>query len=118
MYLWEQFSSQMVHHLTSPAVFVPFWTGSFLIVGYEEGTHSLVPLFCRFDPFGFFFWLFVKDVAYREKVENVNELRDRTVRAAECVNNEMLTNGWQDTVYLLGVCRTTLMVPILRLLSI
>jgi hypothetical protein len=48
----------------------------------------------------------------------VNELRDRTVRAAECVTNEMLTNSWQDTVYLLGVCRTTLMVPILRLLSI
>jgi hypothetical protein len=44
--LWEQFSSQVVHHLTSPAVFVPFWTGSILIVVLEEGVPfpgSLVP---------------------------------------------------------------------------
>jgi hypothetical protein len=31
--LWEQFSSYSVHHFTSPEVFVPIWTGSFLIVG-------------------------------------------------------------------------------------
>jgi hypothetical protein len=35
--LWEQFSSQMVHHLFSPFVFEPFWTGSFLIIGLDEG---------------------------------------------------------------------------------
>jgi hypothetical protein len=32
MFPWEQFSSQMVHHLTSLTVSVPFWTGSFLVV--------------------------------------------------------------------------------------
>jgi hypothetical protein len=32
MSMWEQFSSYMVHHLTSPAIFVLFWTRSFLII--------------------------------------------------------------------------------------
>jgi len=31
--LWEQFSSYMLHYQTSPTIFVPFWTGSFLITG-------------------------------------------------------------------------------------
>jgi hypothetical protein len=26
----------MAHHLTSPVMFVPFWTGNFLAVGQEE----------------------------------------------------------------------------------
>jgi len=41
---------------------------------------------------GFFMWLFVKDVVYREIVQNVNELCDKIVRAAECVSNEIDTS--------------------------
>jgi len=29
-------SSQIMHFLTSPVAFVPFWTGSFMVVEYEE----------------------------------------------------------------------------------
>jgi hypothetical protein len=43
-------------------------------------------------PLNFLFWKFVKDIADRKKAQNVNELRDRIVRAAECVTNEMLAN--------------------------
>jgi hypothetical protein len=57
----------------------------------------------RFDSSGFFFWRFVRDIAYREKIQNVKELHDRTVRAAECFTDEMLAITWQDT----DVCRVT-----------
>jgi hypothetical protein len=33
---------------------------------------------------------------YREKVQNVNELRDRIVRAAECVTSEVLAITWRE----------------------
>jgi hypothetical protein len=49
----------------------------------------------------------VKDIVYHKKVQNVNELRDRTVRAAECVTNEMLVSTWQETEHCLDVCRAT-----------
>jgi hypothetical protein len=34
----------MVKHLTSPVMFMPFWTGSFLIVGEEEEYPFPAPL--------------------------------------------------------------------------
>jgi hypothetical protein len=69
MFLWEQFSSQMVNNFASPIVFLPFWTGSFLIVGSEAGTHSLAPTFSRFFTLqDLFFWGFVIETVYREKV--------------------------------------------------
>jgi hypothetical protein len=37
----------------------------------------------------------------------VNELHDRTVRAAECVKNEILAHIWQQTAYCLDMCRAT-----------
>jgi len=48
-----------------------------------------------------------KDIAYREKVKNVNVLRVTIVRAAECVTNEMLVSTCTDTEYRLDVCRAT-----------
>jgi hypothetical protein len=33
---------------------------------------------------------FIKDTVYREKLKNVNMMRDRIVRAADCVTNETL----------------------------
>jgi hypothetical protein len=38
-------------------------------------------------------------------VQNMNELRGRIVKAAECVTNEMLTSTWRQTGYRLDVCR-------------
>jgi hypothetical protein len=53
---WEQFSSYMVLHLTFSVVFVHFWTGSFLITGWEEGDPfpGPPPSFSRFDSTGLF----------------------------------------------------------------
>jgi hypothetical protein len=45
-----------------------------------------------FDFSGYFLLGFIKDNVYRAKVQSVNEMRDRIVRAAECVTNEMLVS--------------------------
>jgi predicted DNA-binding ribbon-helix-helix protein len=55
----------------------------------------------------FFFWGFVKNIAYREKLQTVNELCDRIVSAAECVTNEVLASTCPETEYRLYVCRAT-----------
>jgi hypothetical protein len=34
-----------------------------------------------------FFWGFIKGIVCPEKVQNVDELRDRIVRTAQCVTN-------------------------------
>jgi hypothetical protein len=41
------------------------------------------PSFSRFASSGFFSWRLVRNNASREKIQNVNELYDRIVRAAE-----------------------------------
>jgi len=74
----------------------------------KSGAHFLAPSFSRFDSNRFFFWVFVKDTFYREKVKNMNELRDRTVRAAGCLTNEM-----PETDIVL-MCVVPLMAPALR----
>jgi hypothetical protein len=38
------------------------------------------------------FWGIVKDVVCRENVQNINEMRDSIVRAAECVTKETPIN--------------------------
>jgi hypothetical protein len=65
MFLWEQFSSQTVHHFTSPVVFMPFWTGSFLIVGHEKGGIPWPPGSQHLTALDFFLG-FVKDITYRK----------------------------------------------------
>jgi hypothetical protein len=54
MSLWEQFSSQMVHHPISPVVFVSLWTGVSLSLDRRMGTHSLASSFPRFGSSAFF----------------------------------------------------------------
>jgi hypothetical protein len=50
-----------------------------------------------------YFWGFIKGIASLQGVQNVNELRDRLVRAEECVTNEMLANTWRETEHRLDV---------------
>jgi hypothetical protein len=45
-------------------------------------------------PLDIFFCGFVKDIVYCERMQNVNELCDKIVRAAVCVTSEMLANTW------------------------
>jgi len=68
----------------------------------KRGTHSLPPRSPDF--FYYFFWRFVKGVVYHEKVQNINEIRDRIVRSAECITNEVLASTWQEAECCLDVC--------------
>jgi hypothetical protein len=43
-------------------------------------------------PLDFFFRKFSKYILYREKVQNVNEFREKIVRSVKCVKNKMLAN--------------------------
>jgi hypothetical protein len=45
----------------------------------------------------------VKEIVNREKMQNMKDLHDRIVRAAECVTNEMLASTWRETEYRLEV---------------
>jgi hypothetical protein len=36
----------------------------------------------------------LKDIVYREKMQNVNELHDRIVVVPQRVTNEILANSW------------------------
>jgi len=40
-------------------------------------------------------------------VQNVNKLRYRIVRSAQCVTNEELTLTWTETEYRLDACSAT-----------
>jgi hypothetical protein len=93
---WKQFSSYIMHHQNSPVV-LPFGTGSFLIVGKKMGTHPSDLSLSTLTPLDLFFWRFVKDNVYREQVQHENLLRDRIVRTAKCITNEMFANTWQET---------------------
>jgi hypothetical protein len=61
------------------------------------GTHF------RHNSSAYFLLGMCKIIVYCEKGENVNEMRDRIVRAAECVTNEMLASTWRETENLLDV---------------
>jgi hypothetical protein len=61
----------------------------------KGGAHSFISSLSRFYSYAFFFWGVgeegvVKYSVYCKKVQNVNEMRDRTVTVADCFTSEML----------------------------
>jgi hypothetical protein len=56
-------------------------------------------------PLDFFAWGFIKDVAYRRKVQDVADLRQRIIEAVELITPHMLINKWQELEYRLDICR-------------
>jgi hypothetical protein len=93
----------MVHHLTSPIMFTPFWTGSFLVVEKERGAHSLAPLFSRIGSSEFFL-LGVCKRHYHEEMQNVKAFLNRIAEDAECITNEILASYWQEIEHCLSLC--------------
>jgi hypothetical protein len=71
------------------------------------GANSLALRSPGLSPLDLFFWAFVKTLYFCEKEQNINMLRDRIFRAAECVSNEMLASTWLETEYHLHICRAT-----------
>jgi hypothetical protein len=59
------------------------------------------------SPLEFFLWGFANTLVYRERVRNVNELRERIDRAVECVINKMPVNTYKETEHHFEVCNAT-----------
>lgn len=93
MYLWEQLSSQMLYHLPSP-VFLDSELPDRWMGRYRTTVSAPSSSFPNLTLLSSFFRGFVKVTIYREKVQNVTETHDRTVRAAECV-----VSTWSETEY-------------------
>jgi hypothetical protein len=80
--------------------FLNRWTGKGRPIPWPPHSPDLTLL-------DYFFCGFVMNFFYCEKVQNLNELPDRTVRAAECFTNEILANTCPETEYRLYVCCAT-----------
>jgi len=84
------------------------------------GRGEPIPWFAHspvFSPLDFFFWGFVKDIDYHEKVQNVNEVHDRIVRGADDITDKVLAVNSQETEYWRDVHHTTNGAPYCDLLS-
>jgi hypothetical protein len=68
-------------------VFPEHWIGTGGPIPWPPHSQKLTPL-------DFTFLEFVKDIIYCEKVQNVNELHNRIMRAVEYITNEMFDNSW------------------------
>lgn len=58
-------------------------------------------------PCDFFLWGYIKNIVYREKIRDLNHLRNRINEAMTTVNKDMLTNVWAELDYRLDICRAT-----------
>jgi hypothetical protein len=53
----------------------------------------------------FFFWRYVKNMAYADKIKDRPHLKDRICAAIETVTPEMLSRVWEEAEYKLDICR-------------
>ena len=53
----------------------------------------------------FFIWGYVKDIVYRTKVRDVNDLQHRIIKAIDTVTVDMLARIWQEIEYRLDIIR-------------
>jgi len=67
----------------------------------------LPPSLSKFYSYGFLLLGVCRKVVYREKVQNVNELRDRISSISGSVTSEMLSSTCPLTEHRLDVCRAT-----------
>jgi hypothetical protein len=100
--------------------FCAFLNGKFPHIWTARGvTNFLAPFLFTSDSSGVFLGGrggVVKDPVCRDKVQNVNELRDSVARAAEHFTNEMLAVTWRETECRLEVRRTTYLTYLLTYL--
>lgn len=58
-------------------------------------------------PLDFFFWGYIKNVVYSEKVRDLVHLRERISDAIATVTPDMIQRTWQEIDYRFDVCRAT-----------
>ena len=58
-------------------------------------------------PLDFFLWDYGKDIVYRTKVRDINDLQHRIIEAIDIVTVDMLARTWQEIKYQLDIVRAT-----------
>ena len=58
-------------------------------------------------PLDVFLWGYVKDIVYRTKVRDINDLQHRIIEAIDTVTVDMLARTWQKIEYRLDIVRPT-----------
>ena len=52
-------------------------------------------------------WCYVKDIVYRTKVRDINDLQHRIIEAIDMVIVNMFARTWQEIAYRLDIIRAT-----------
>jgi hypothetical protein len=73
----------------------------------RDGPIPWPPLSPDITPLDFFLWCYVKDIVYRTKVRNIDDLRHRITEAIATVYAQILEKTWADIEYRLNVLRAT-----------
>ena len=73
----------------------------------RDGPISWPPRLPDITPLNFFQWGYVKDIAYRKKVRDITDLKQRTSNAIDIIDEAMLQRTWQEIEYRLDVLRVT-----------
>jgi hypothetical protein len=55
----------------------------------------------------FFLWGYVKDIVYKTKIRDINDLKERIIDAIATVDEAMLERTWMEIEYRLDVLRAT-----------
>jgi hypothetical protein len=55
----------------------------------------------------FFLWGNVKDIVYKSKVRDINDLKERIIDAIATADSAMLERTWMEIEYRLDVLRAT-----------
>ena len=73
----------------------------------RDGRISRPPRPSDITPLDFFLWGCVKDIAYRTKVRDITDLKQRISNAIDTINETMLKRTWQEIEYRLNVLHVT-----------
>ncbi|GBM89282.1 hypothetical protein AVEN_88451-1 [Araneus ventricosus] len=91
------FCNKMVHHHIGIPSFVVFlhahFTGRWIGLG---GPISWPPRSPDITELNIFLWGFVKDIVYRRKVSNINDLKARITTRIAAVDADMLARTWHE----------------------
>ena len=55
----------------------------------------------------FFLWGYVKNIVYRTKVRDINDLQHRIIEAIDTVTVDTLARTWKEMEYWLDIVRAT-----------
>ena len=74
---------------------------------WKGWANSMATTFTRHHSLDFFLWGFVKDIVYKTKVRDIDDVEQRISNAMTTIDEAMLQQTWQEIEYRLDVLRAT-----------